>query len=459
MGNDVTVLLVNDEAPAAEETASILKNHGYEVISVHSPEEAIQKIEATPAQLILMDIDLGKGKPDGIETAAALLEKRDLPVVFISGHSEKEYLERIKTVAYYGFIHKGCSEFLLTETVDRAFELFHYQQQLKMRELEAREIVDNIENAILRYDAGGRISYFSSGAERMFGFPAEEVVGTTGLGAINPDIDTTGLDHRDMLKDIINHPEKYGYNENENACKNGSRLWIAWRNKAVYDERGSLLYIQSIGTDITDHKRVEEELQQSVAEKDYLMKELNHRVKNNLAIISSLIRLKDSALGPEVDLSDIMHQIDAVRIVHEKLYRTDDITQINVKDYLDDLLASVFRSFTLKPVKIENRIKDIKLTTKKTIPLGLITNELATNAIKHGFTGEGEAVFTVDLRNEPEAGYIFTVSNNGAPFPREIDPEHSGTLGLRLVSALAGQLEGSLELQREPHPTFTFRFP
>lgn len=215
---------------------------------------------------------------------------------------------------------------------------------------------------------------------------------------------------------------------------------------------------QIITEDITGKKHAEQKLNKSLEEKDFLMKELNHRIKNNLAMIASLVGLKDSALGNVVDLSDITRQIDAIKIVHEKLYQSDEITHIDFRDYIQELLSTVF-SFAQREVEIENKSKDVTMRTRTAIPVGLIVNEIATNAIKHGFTLE-EARFTIDLQeDETNNQYILTLSNTGNPFPEDIEIDYPDTLGLQLVSALVEQLEGTLELQREPHPVFTIRFP
>ncbi|MCF7929058.1 MAG: sensor histidine kinase [Spirochaetales bacterium] len=200
-----------------------------------------------------------------------------------------------------------------------------------------------------------------------------------------------------------------------------------------------------------------EELEQSVKEKDFLMGELNHRVKNNLMMINALIRLKNDTLSDEIDLSDISQQIETISIVHEKLYKTAAITCINFRDYVEDILSSVF-SFAGREVQIEKTIDVKEMSTKTTIPLGLIINEVATNAMKYGFKPDEQAVFSIRLRKENEY-YVLVLSNNGNQFPEDVDFESSETLGLRLIKTLAGQLDGTVELQKKPTPVFTIRFP
>jgi PAS domain S-box-containing protein len=211
---------------------------------------------------------------------------------------------------------------------------------------------------------------------------------------------------------------------------------------------------------ILKQKQAESELRRTIKEKDFLLEEINHRVKNNLAIISSLIHLKDTALGKSVDLSDITNQINAIALVHEKLYKSESITNINLSEYIEEMLATIFSSFTKNHVAIKNTIGEIVLPTKSAVTLGLIINEVATNAIKHGFTSDVQPEFTVSMEDDTQNGqYVLTLSNSGNPFPEDIDLDHPTTLGLRLISALVGQLKGTIELVRKPSPEFTIRFP
>jgi PAS domain S-box-containing protein len=239
-------------------------------------------------------------------------------------------------------------------------------------------------------------------------------------------------------------------------------IWCVSRDTAFErDDEGNVVRVMGTFYDITSRKQAELELRQSLAEKDQLMTELNHRVKNNLLLISSLISLKSSAVGSSADLSDIRHQIDAIRIVHEKLGESGgEIAFIEARDYLHDLIATIFTSFLSSPVQIVDRIQDIRIPTKRAVSLGLITNEIATNAIKYGFIEGEPAEFTVELsRDEENRQYVFVLSNSGNPFPDDLTLGNPQTLGLRLISSLTDQLRGTVELHRTPQPRFTIRFP
>ena len=228
--------------------------------------------------------------------------------------------------------------------------------------------------------------------------------------------------------------------------------WFHLEASPIFNAEKELVYIVESARDITELKKNEQE-------KDFLMKELNHRVKNNLLMINSLIHLKDTTLGEEVDLSDLAHQIDAIRIVHEKLYHSEDITHIEVHEYFSDILSAVF-SLSDKDVEIAANIEVAKLHARVAVPLGLIINEVATNAIKYGFMSKGKARFTIELREDgKQEQFVLTLSNTGNSFPADVDLGNPETLGLRLITALVGQLDGSIDLQRDPHPVFTIRFP
>ena len=199
------------------------------------------------------------------------------------------------------------------------------------------------------------------------------------------------------------------------------------------------------------------ELKKTIEEKNLLMRELNHRVKNNMIMISSLISMK--SMETNTDLSDIENQIEAIRIVHETLYKTENYTTVNLKDYAQDLLENIFSTFNGCPIRIINGISDIWVETETALPIGLIINEVATNSVKYGFNGSEDPVFTIEMKQTADRkGYILQLSNNGPAFPEDKDMNNPTTLGLRIISTLVIQLRGTIELEKMPHPVFTIRF-
>ncbi len=192
-------------------------------------------------------------------------------------------------------------------------------------------------------------------------------------------------------------------------------------------------------------------------EKDLLMREVNHRVKNSLNMVSSLVKLKESQ--SDSDLSNVKNQIDTISLLHEKLYQTESVTEICLKSYIGTLLSSIV-SFSARRVRIEQDIDEICLPPQQAMTLGLIINEIATNAIKHGFNDTQEPILSVKIHEDRKnSRYRITISNTGKPFPEEIGLDNPQTLGLKLISSLTTQLSGTIELQRTPHPLFTITFP
>jgi len=207
------------------------------------------------------------------------------------------------------------------------------------------------------------------------------------------------------------------------------------------------------------HKyQLENQLRSSLEEKDYLMKELNHRVKNNLAMVSSLVSLKE--IETKSNLTDLKNRIEVIKSVHEKLYQQKNIEQIEVKEYFQELLESLFYSTSELAVEVVNNIEEASISTKTAIPLGLVVNEIATNAIKYGFTTSKKARFTIEMTKDSiKNQYILTLSNTGNPFPEEMGLENPETMGLQLISSLVQQINGTIELRKKPNTVFTLRFP
>ncbi len=211
------------------------------------------------------------------------------------------------------------------------------------------------------------------------------------------------------------------------------------------------------GTDITTRKRVEEELRSALDEKDDLMAELNHRVKNNLAMVASLVNLKEISLGEGVNLSDIRSRLDAFITVHDMLSRSRGTLSIPVQPYLEELLQTLFGTSDGR-VEVEVDAGRTFLPAKEAVTVGLIINEIATNAIKYSLSPDSPGRFSVTLEERHASpGYVLTAGSTGRPIPREITLDGGKTLGLRLISSLGQQLGGSVELIHDP-PGYRIEF-
>ncbi len=245
--------------------------------------------------------------------------------------------------------------------------------------------------AIVKINAELEAEYVSPSMLKVLGYSPEYFIGNSVLSVVHED-DRPSIEN-DIMETIRN---KIAIWENEYRVltKNGTVLWVETRAHLFYNETGGFdgaVYVQS---DISDRKLQEQQLKAALKEKEYLMKELNHRVKNNLAMVSSLINLKETEIS--VDLSDLKHRINVIILVHDKLHKQNEVNKIEAREYFQELLSSVFFSTSNRTVDICNTIGCVRIPTKTVIPLGMIVNEIATNAIKHGFTADEDACFSIN---------------------------------------------------------------
>lgn len=224
------------------------------------------------------------------------------------------------------------------------------------------------------------------------------------------------------------------------------------------DEASGYVRVIGIVEDITDRKEAELQLRKALDDRDRLMRELNHRVKNNINLVSSLISLKDNSLGDTVDLSDIQQEVSAIAAIHEKLYQSEDIESIDFGHYVQDLLEQVFSLYSEGQVVIENDIEGIHIPTDLAVTLGLIVNELATNAMKHGFVSGSDSHFSVHM-DMIDDRYELRVSNSGRSLPADLDIEASRSLGLQLIQAMIQQINGEITVERSERTWFKISFP
>jgi len=208
--------------------------------------------------------------------------------------------------------------------------------------------------------------------------------------------------------------------------------------------------------EIAERKLVEEALNKSIKEKDVLLKEIHHRVKNNLQIVSSLLSLQSQYVNEpgSVELfKESQSRIISMALIHEKLYQTGDLTRINLSEYANELIGDLFRSYSVNThlMKYQIESKNILLDINTAIPCGLIINELVTNSIKHAFPDNRSGEIKIDIQCH-DGNCILKIADNGVGFPDDLDINDVKTLGLQLVTSLTKQLDGTIELDREGAP-------
>ena len=204
------------------------------------------------------------------------------------------------------------------------------------------------------------------------------------------------------------------------------------------------------------------QLTQLNQQKEMLIKEVHHRVKNNLMIISSLLNLQSNYLKDEESreiFKESQNRAKSMALIHERLYRSTDLKNIEFKEYITTLANDLYRNYVSDPnkVRLQMNIDDVNIDINTAIPLGLILNELITNSMKHAFPDGREGTISISFGKKDD-GFILNVSDDGVGFPAGLDYTKTDSLGMQLVSSLTSQINGTIELDRDHGTKFTIIF-
>lgn len=207
-----------------------------------------------------------------------------------------------------------------------------------------------------------------------------------------------------------------------------------------------------------------QQIRGALREKEVLLQEVHHRVRNNLQVVSSLIRMqirKLSDTGSRIALAECQNRVLAIALIHEKLYQSRDYSNVPFSDYARSLASSIFHATGVSPgnVELSLHFEDISLAVDKAIPCGLILNELISNALKHAFANDRRGKLRIELRRAGAGELDLVVGDDGMGMDAGFDPAKSDSLGMQLVTTLVEQLDGQLQIIHEAGTTFRIRFP
>ncbi|MCC5813716.1 MAG: PAS domain S-box protein [Leptospira sp.] len=567
----ITLLLVEDDPIQASMGSLRLQKRDYHVIVAHSGEDACIKIEEQPEiDLVLMDIDLGLGM-DGTQAAQEILKIRNLPIVFLSSHTDSEMVEKVKNITRFGYIVKSTGDFVLFSGIEMALNLYRTEQKLR----ESLEMFENISRNIneifwVEDVVNNTIIYITPSYEKVFGhtiddlylnshsfidaiipedrekvlqsyklflatktsnkieyrikkedgsirwiavrnYPAEiidgEIVRAVGFAEDITHFKTQSmiLESRDrVLKSIFHNiplpslfittefsildwnkeaEETFGFSKEEVLGKNifehiipkeehgvvanladelissngvikkvnwninklGNKFLCEWLNTPVYDEKGNLLGIVAIAQDITERKKNIDFLSIQLNQKEILLKEIHHRVKNNMATISALLEIQ--AHSTENDsakhhLLDAKGRVNGMMVLYDKLFRSSNYKRASFSGYLASLISEMVSLKRSGTILIHTDVEDIEMDTAILFPLGIIVNELVTNSLKYAFVGRKQGQVSIQGTYEEENNqYILLIGDNGIGWDSK--QKKPKGFGLELVGLLVNQIQGT----------------
>lgn len=243
--------------------------------------------------------------------------------------------------------------------------------------------------------------------------------------------------------------------------KAGRSLWVENFLNPIR-VNGQVVEISCLAYGITDKKEAQKKLLESLHEKEVLLKEVHHRVKNNLQIISSILNLQSGYVDDDPRMLDLLRdsqdRIRSMSFIHESLYQNKNFSSIDLANYIDGLSRNLMLSYSLSGrVALEKQLQPVQLGLDQAIPCGLILNELISNALKHAFPGGGRGTIHISLSTE-EGTVRITLRDNGKGLPEGFDEERDSNLGLQLVHTLIGQLDGHIERTKGPGVGYLITF-
>lgn len=337
------------------------------------------------------------------------------------------------------------------------------EKQLREAENKFRTLVEQIPAAFFIWEPGedGACHYISPQIEKMLGFSVDEWLSDPQLwkSQLHPDDRARALaDDANTL--ITGHSVTIEYRL---MTRDGRPVWVRDEATPLPQEPGKPPLNFGLLTDITEQKQVDDKIRASLHEKEVLLKEIHHRVKNNLQIISSLLNLQ---AGKVKDLQTIQAlresqmRVRSMALIHEKLYQSDSMARIDFGGYVKSLAADLFRSYQrgLGQVELKIVVDEVELELEQAVPCGLILNELMTNTLKHAFPDGRSGTLRVDLRAGSGQILSLRVSDDGVGMPPEFDLAAAKSLGLQLVNSLVSQLDGRLEVEHTGGTAFKVSF-
>jgi PAS domain S-box-containing protein len=330
------------------------------------------------------------------------------------------------------------------------------EKALKESEEKLRHLFESANDAILVLDLEGNLIEANRTAHERLGYTKEEFLSMNISRLDTPEFAA-------MIPERIEHLKKHGKGVFESAHmrKDGTAMPVEINSRALKLAGEKVLF--SVVRDITERKRAEESMKASLKEKEILLQEIHHRVKNNMAVITSLLMLQSRNIKNEEVRRMFMesqNRIKSMALIHEKLYMEGDLLRINFRKYVESLVGDLFSSYKVKAgnVKRTISIEDIALDIDTMIPCGLIINELVTNSLKHAYKNTGSPELTIGLTADGDNRLVLLVGDNGCGIAEDFSIQNSGSLGLQIVDGLVKQLRGDIVIDRSGGTAFRISF-
>jgi PAS domain S-box-containing protein len=337
------------------------------------------------------------------------------------------------------------------------------EEALRVSEERYRTITENINAGIYRNTPGPKGKFIEANPTiiELFGYDSKDDL---------LDIHVSDLYANPEDRNHFNAKMKSDGNvKNEELLlkrKDGSTFWASVTAVAVHDPDGDLKYYDGVIEDITEKRESEDRMRMNLKEKEVLLKEIHHRVKNNMQVVNSLLGLQSRYIDDEAALRMFQESQDRVRsmaLIHEKLYGSKDLARIDFGEYIRTLANTLYRTYSADPerIRLDVEVGKVFLSIDQAVPCGLIVNELVSNALKHGFPRGRKQGGTIRISMQKHNGseIHMIVEDDGVGLPEGFDIRETDSLGMRLITILVeDQLDGAVQLDSGEYTRFCIRF-
>jgi len=334
-------------------------------------------------------------------------------------------------------------------------------KQLTEKNLELEKlslVASKTDNSVIIADDSGKIEWVNDAFGRMMGLSKDLIGQNISSAHIYQNIDQ-------ILESVSK--ERHSKIFESSFQKNGSgQIWINSTVTPIFDENNHLKKFLFVDTDVTESKKMENQIVASLKEKDILLKEIHHRVKNNLQIIISLLNLQSGYVKDESTLKTVMdgqNRVRAMALVHEKFYQSEEFGEIDFHEYTEKLCFYLQQSYGKQhsDIKILVEGSGVAFDMDTAMPCGLLITEIVSNSIKYAFPDQQTGEIKINMKKTGDRKIQIDISDNGVGLAADFDIEKSESLGMQLIGALTNQLDGELKVFREngTHYSITFNYP
>jgi PAS domain S-box-containing protein len=430
--------IVSDRATLREAIAQITQSH-YDYALVMGCENITGILTAKAA---LKALAQQSWEPSALETSVA-----DLPIPLASQSGKNDAVE-FKA----GAQHQAAMQ---------------QEAETAIQESEARlqDIIDTAPAAIYLKDPEGRYILINRKFQIVFNLTRKEVLGKTDYDIFPQELADRLWEHnRQVIAEEL--PKEF---EETISRMEGERTFLSLEFP-LHNNANRVYAVCGISTDISDRKRAEQLVAASLAEKEVLLKEIHHRVKNNMHVISNLLDLQTQYIDDARTIAlftDSQNRINSMALIHAQLYQSQSLDAIRFDRYLNNLVDNLLASYSFSPLAVRAQL-DLEPATvniETAMPCGLIVNELVSNSLKYAFPSDRPGIIRLQLHIEPDSKkqlkyrqFVLTVGDNGVGICKSINWQNTNSLGLRLVRMLTRQLEGEIELDLKEGTLFRLTF-